>query len=64
MIAIDAMMADLMKRYHVKLTLLGKRMSNKSTGALGAKLLRILPTQYFPLISEEKAVRKAEEVVR
>ncbi len=114
----EVMMADLVKRYKVKLTLLGKRMSNKSTGALGTKLLRILPcsvlvfpetasfniarvltpidfseasihalrlsksladqlglylaimhvyklpTQYFPLISEERAVRKAEEVVR
>ncbi|WP_162051425.1 universal stress protein [Pontibacter pamirensis] len=113
----EVMMADLVKRYDVKLTLLGKRMSNKSTGALGTKLLRILPcsilvfpetarfniervltpidfsdasvhalrlskslsdqlglnleimhvyklpTQYFPLISEEKAVKKAEEVV-
>ncbi|MCC9166531.1 universal stress protein [Pontibacter harenae] len=113
----EVMMADLVKRYNVKLTLLGKRMSNKSTGALGTKLLRVLPcsiivfpetasfniervlapidfsdasvhalrlsksltdqlglnleimhvyklpTQYFPLISEEKAVKKAEEVV-
>ncbi|GHA61838.1 universal stress protein [Pontibacter akesuensis] len=113
----EVMMADLVKRYDVKLTLLGKRMSNKSTGSLGTKLLRILPcsilvfpetasfniervltpidfsdasvhalrlsksladelrlsleimhvyklpTQYFPLISEEKAIKKAEEVV-
>lgn len=114
----EVILADLVKRYHVKLTLLGKRMSDKSTGALGTKLLRILPcsvlvfpetahfniasiltpidfsdtsihalhlsksladqlglkldimhvyklpTQYFPLISEEKAIRKAEEVVK
>lgn len=114
----EVMMAELVKRYRVKLTLLGKRMSDKSTGALGTKLLRILPcsilvfpetasfnitniltpidfsetsvralhlsksladqlnlnlkimhvyklpTQYFPLISEEKAIRKAEEVVK
>ncbi|MFD2513255.1 universal stress protein [Pontibacter locisalis] len=114
----EVMMAELVKRYSVKLTLLGKRMSDKSTGALGTKLLRILPcsilvlpetasfnianvltpidfsdasvhalhlsksladqlnlnleimhvyklpTQYFPLISEEKAIRKAEEVVK
>lgn len=113
----EVIMADLVKRYDVKLTLLGKRMSDKSTGALGTKLLRILPcsilvfpetaslgiasvlapidfsdaslhalrlskslvdqlglsleimhvyklpTQYFPLISEEKAIKKAEEVV-
>ncbi len=113
----EVMMADLVKRYGVKLTVLGKRMSNKSTGALGTKLLRILPcsvlvmpetasfniarvltpidfsdasvnalrlskslsdqlnihleimhvyklpTQFFPIISEEKAIRKAEEVV-
>ncbi|MBC5992198.1 universal stress protein [Pontibacter cellulosilyticus] len=114
----EVILADLVKRYSVKLTLLGKRMSDKSTGALGTKLLRILPcsvlvfpetarfdianvltpidfsdtsvhalrlsksladqlglnleiihvyklpTQYFPLISEEKATRKAEEVVK
>ena len=114
----EVMMAELVKRYGVKLTLLGKRMSNKSTGALGTKLLRILPcsilvfpetasfniarvltpidfsdasvhalrlsktlsdqlglnleimhvyklsTQYLPLVSEEKAVRKTEEEVR
>ncbi|MCJ8163399.1 universal stress protein [Pontibacter sp. E15-1] len=114
----EVIMADLVKRYNVKLTLLGKRMSDKSTGALGTKLLRILPcsvlvfpetasfdishvltpidfsaasehalrlskslvaqlnldleimhvyklpTQYFPLISEEKAINKAEEVVK
>lgn len=113
----ELMMADLVKRYNVKLTLLGKRLSNKSTGALGTKLLRILPcsilvfpemasfniariltpidfsdasvhalrlskslsdqlnlnleimhvyklpTQYFPLVSEEKAIKKAVEVV-
>ncbi|ARS34682.1 universal stress protein [Pontibacter actiniarum] len=114
----EVILADLVKRYSIKLTLLGKRMSDKSTGALGTKLLRILPcsvlvfpetarfnigriltpidfsdasvhalrlskslsdqlalyleimhvyklpTQYFPLISEEKAVKKAEEVVQ
>lgn len=114
----EVILADLVKRYNVKLTLLGKRMSDKSTGALGTKLLRILPcsvlvfpetarfnianiltpidfsdasvhalrlsksladqlglkleimhvyklpTQFFPLISEEKAIRKAEEVVK
>ncbi|MCC9135790.1 universal stress protein [Pontibacter silvestris] len=114
----EVILADIVKRYEVKLTLLGKRTSDKSTGALGTKLLRILPcsvlvlpekanfetarvltpidfsdasvhalrlskslvdqlnlnleimhvyklpTQYFPLISEEKAVRKAEEVVK
>jgi nucleotide-binding universal stress UspA family protein len=114
----EVIMAELVKRYSVKLTVLGKRMSDKSTGALGTKLLRILPcsvlvfpesasftiarvltpidfsdasvhalrlsknlvdqlglsleilhvyklpTQYFPLISEEKAVRKAEEMVK
>ncbi|MHA6248459.1 universal stress protein [Pontibacter sp. CAU 1760] len=114
----EVIMAELVKRYKIKLTLLGKRMSDKSTGALGRKLLRILPcsvlvlpetasfnisnvltpidfsdtsihalhlsksladqlglhleivhvyklpTQYFPLISEEKAIKKAEEVVR
>lgn len=114
----EVILADLVKRYSVKLTVVGKRMSDKSTGALGAKLLRILPcsvlvypetarfnigsilapidfsdtsvhalrlsktladqlglkldimhvyklpTQYFPLISEEKAIRKAEEVVK
>jgi nucleotide-binding universal stress UspA family protein len=114
----EVIMAELVKRYNVKLTILGKRRSDKSTGALGTKLLRILPcsilvfpetasfsiasvltpidfsdasvhalrlsknlanqldlsleimhvyklpTQYFPLISEEKAVRKAEEVVK
>nr|MBI1229518.1 BCCT family transporter [Cytophagales bacterium] len=113
----EVMMADLVKRYGVKLTILGKKMSNKSTGALGTKLLRSLPcsvlvypeaasftiervltpidfsdtsvhalrlskrlsdqlnlnleimhvyklpSQYFPLISEEKAVKKAEELV-
>ncbi|MFT2008088.1 universal stress protein [Pontibacter sp. 13R65] len=110
----EVILADLVKRYKVKLTLLGKKASEKSTGALGTKLLRILPcsvlvfpeqashsinrllvpidfsdtsihalrlsksladqlglyleilhvyrlpSQYFPLISEEKAVRKAE----
>ncbi|AHM58743.1 universal stress protein family protein [Flammeovirgaceae bacterium 311] len=114
----EMMMTDLVKRYGVKLTLLGKRMSEKSTGALGTRLLHILPcsilvfpetasfniervltpidfsdasihalrlskslsnqlgldleimhvyklpTQLFPLVSEEKAVRKAEEEVR
>ncbi|WP_299757959.1 universal stress protein [uncultured Pontibacter sp.] len=114
----EVILADLVKRYKVKLTLLGKKMSDKSTGALGTKLLRILPcsvlvfpetaefhiqkvlvpidfsdasvhalrlsknladqlrlqleimhvyrlpSQFFPLISEEKAVKKAEEVVQ
>jgi nucleotide-binding universal stress UspA family protein len=114
----ELILADLVKRYNIKLTLLGKRMSDKSTGAMGSKLLRILPcsvlvfpetaqfditnvlttidfsdtslhalrlsnnlvehlglrleilhvyrlpSQFFPLISEEKAVRKAEEVVK
>ncbi|MDX5419055.1 MAG: universal stress protein [Hymenobacteraceae bacterium] len=114
----EVILADLVKRYKIKLTLLGKKMSDKSTGALGTKLLRILPcsilvlpetaefhiervlvpidfsdtsvyalrlsknlaeqlglqleimhvyrlpSQFFPLISEEKAVRKAEEVVK
>ncbi|RIJ34196.1 universal stress protein [Pontibacter oryzae] len=114
----EVILAELVKRYTIKLTLIGKRMSDKSTGALGTKLLRILPcsvlvfpetanfniakvltpidfsdasvhalrlsksltdqlglsldilhvyklpTQYFPLISEEKAIRKAEEVVK
>ncbi|GAA4441658.1 hypothetical protein GCM10023188_40450 [Pontibacter saemangeumensis] len=114
----EVILADLVKRYKVKLTLLGKKTSIKSTGALGTKLLHILPcsvlvfpetatfkiekvlvpidfsdtsvhalrlsknlsdqlglqleilhvyrlpTQYFPLISEEKAVRKAEEIVK
>lgn len=114
----EVILADIVRRYEVKLTLLGKRKSDKSTGALGTKLLRILPcsvlvfpetagfniasiltpidfseasvhalrlsksltdqlglnleimhvyklpTQYFPLISEEKAIRKAEEVVQ
>lgn len=114
----EVILAELVKRYTIKLTLIGKRMSDKSTGALGTKLLRILPcsvlvfpetanfeiakvltpidfsdasvhalhlsksltdqlgltldivhiyklpTQYFPLISEDKAIRKAEEVVK
>jgi nucleotide-binding universal stress UspA family protein len=114
----EVILADLVKRYQVKLTLLGKKMSDKSTGTLGTKLLHVLPcsvlvfpetatariervlvpidfsdtsvqalrlsqnlagqlglqleilhvyrlpTQYFPLISEEKAVRKAEEIVK
>lgn len=114
----EVILAEIVKRYHIKLTLLGKKISAKSTGALGTKLLRILPcsllifpegakfnlsrvlvtidfsetsvhalrlsksltdqlklsleimhvyklpTQYFPLISEEKAVKKAEEVVK
>ncbi|KAA9325158.1 universal stress protein [Adhaeribacter soli] len=111
-------LADLVKRYKVKLTLLGKKMSDKGTGTQGIKLLRILPcsvlvlpetasfnirkvlvpidfsenslhalrlskalsdqlqlqletmhvyrlpTQFFPLISEEEAVKKAVEVVK
>ncbi|MGV3587583.1 MAG: universal stress protein [Adhaeribacter sp.] len=114
----EVLLADLVKRYKIKLTLLGKKMSDKSTGAQGTKLLRILPcsvlvfpetasfnikkvlvpidfsaasvhalqlsqnlsgqlglqleimhvyripSQFFPLISEEKAVRKAEELVK
>ena len=114
----EVILADIVKRYGVKLAVLGKKMSDKSSGALGTKLLRILPcsvlvfpetasfhissvlapidfsdasvhalrlgqslasqlglsleimhvyrlpTQYFPMISEEKAVRKAEEIVR
>lgn len=114
----EVILADLVKRYKIKLTVLGKKMSDKSTGALGTKLLRILPCsvlvfpetarfniqkvlvpidfsdtsehalrlsknlsdqlrlqleimhvyrlprQFFPLISEEKAVKKAEEVVK
>lgn len=39
----EVILADIVRRYGVKLTVLGKRMSNKSTGALGTKLLRILP---------------------
>ncbi|MGY2132934.1 universal stress protein [Hymenobacter sp. HD11105] len=114
----EVILADLVKRYQIKLTLIGKKMSNKSTGTLGTKLLQILPCsvlvfpetavasiqkvllpidfsdtsvhalrlsqnlaeqlglqleilhvyrlppQYFPLISEDKAVRKAEEIVK
>ncbi|OKL39716.1 universal stress protein [Pontibacter flavimaris] len=114
----EVILADIVKRYGIKLTLLGKKMGDKSTGALGTKLLRILPcsvlvfpetasfnirkvlvpidfsdtslhavrlskelsdqlgleleimhvyrlpTQFFPLISEEEAVRKAVEVVK
>ncbi|WP_276497495.1 universal stress protein [Pontibacter litorisediminis] len=114
----EVILADIVKRFGIKLTLLGKKMSDKSTGSLGTKLLRILPcsvlvfpetasfeirkvlvpidfsdtsvhalrlsknlsdqlglqleimhvyrlpTQFFPLLSEEKAVRKAEEVVK
>lgn len=114
----EVILADLVKRYNVKLTLLGKRLSDKSTGAMGSKLLQILPcsvlvfpetarfditkvlttidfsdtsihalhlssslaeqlglsleilhvyrlpSQFFPLISEENAIRKAEEVVK
>ncbi|QNE38630.1 universal stress protein [Hymenobacter sp. NBH84] len=114
----EVMLAELVKRYQIKLALLGKKMSDKSTGALGTKLLQVLPcsvlvfpetavasihkvllpldfsatsvhalrlsqnlstqlglqleilhvyrlpTQYFPLISEEKAVKKAEEIVK
>ena len=114
----EVMLAELVKRYQIKLALLGKKMSDKSTGALGTKLLQVLPcsvlvfpetavasiqkvllpldfsatsihalrlsqnlssqlglqleilhvyrlpTQYFPLISEEKAVKKAEEIVQ
>ncbi|WP_026464641.1 universal stress protein [Adhaeribacter aquaticus] len=114
----EVILADLVKRYNIGLTILGKKMSDKSTGALGSKLLRVLPCsmlvfpetasldiqkvlvpidfsdtslhalrlsknlsdqlglqleimhvyrlprQFFPLISEEKAVKKAEEVVK
>ncbi|WP_242917985.1 universal stress protein [Pontibacter liquoris] len=114
----EVILADLVRRYRIKLTLLGKTMSGNRTGAQGTKLLRILPcsvlvcpetasfnirkvlvpidfsdtslhalrlsktlsdqlglaleilhvyrlpTQFFPLISEEEAVRKAVEVVR
>jgi nucleotide-binding universal stress UspA family protein len=114
----EVILADLVKRYNVKLTLLGKKSREKSTGALGTKLLRILPcsilvfpetsgfhiekvlvpidfsdtsvlalrlsknlsdqlglqleimhvyrlpSQFFPLISEEKAIKKAEDVVK
>jgi nucleotide-binding universal stress UspA family protein len=114
----EVILADLVKRYNVKLTLLGKKSKDRSTGALGTKLLRILPcsilvfpesssfhiekvlvpidfsntsvlalrlsknlsnqlglqleimhvyrlpSQFFPLISEEKAIRKAEELVK
>ncbi len=113
----EVILADLVKRYGIQLTILGKKMSGKSTGAQGTKLLRVLPCsmlvfpetaqfniqkvlvpidfsdasvhalrlsksltdqlrlqleimhvyrlprQFFPLISEEKAVKKAEEVV-
>jgi nucleotide-binding universal stress UspA family protein len=114
----EIILADIVKRYKVKLTLIGKKLSEKSTGALGTKLLRLLPcsmlvvpeqaelnvnkmlvpidfsdaslhalhlssalaeqlsiemdslhvyklpTQYFPVISEDKAIKKAEEIVR
>ncbi|MDO6391904.1 universal stress protein [Pontibacter sp. BT731] len=114
----EVILADIVKRYGIKLTLLGKKISDRGTGALGTKLLRILPcsvlvfpetasfnirkvlvpidfsdtslhalrlskelsdqlgleleimhvyrlpTQFFPLISEEEAVQKALEVVK
>ncbi|UOR04079.1 universal stress protein [Hymenobacter aerilatus] len=114
----EVLLADLVKRYRIKLAVLGKKMSHKSTGSLGTKLLQVLPcsvlvfpetasvqikkvllpldfsatsvhalrlsqnlashlglqleilhvyrlpTQYFPLISEERAVKKAEEIVK
>ncbi|SIT93535.1 universal stress protein [Pontibacter indicus] len=114
----EVILANLVRRYNIKLTLLGKTMSDKRTGAQGTKLLRILPcsvlvcpetasfnlrkvlvpidfsdtslhalrlskaltdqlgleleilhvyrlpTQFFPLISEEEAIRKAVEVVK
>ncbi|GGK88280.1 universal stress protein [Rufibacter glacialis] len=113
----EVLLADLVKRYNVQLTLLGKKMSDKGAGTLGTKLLRILPcsvlvfpeaasfhlrkvlvpidftdttihilrfskaladqlhlqleimhvyrlpTQFFPLISEKEAVRKAVQLV-
>jgi len=114
----EVILADLVRRYRIKLTLLGKTMSGNRTGAQGTKLLRILPcsvlvcpetssfnprkilvpidfsdtsvhalrlskalsdqlglelelfhvyrlpSQFFPLISEEEAIRKAVEVVK
>lgn len=114
----EVILEEVVKRYKVNLTLLGKKMSVKSTGSLGTKLLRILPcsmlvfpetastnidkvlvpidfsaasvhalrlsknladqlrlnleimhvyrlpSQFFPLISEEKAEKKAEELVK
>ncbi|MEX2591776.1 MAG: universal stress protein [Anditalea sp.] len=114
----EIILADIVKRYKVELTLIGKKSSEKGTGSLGIKLLRILPcsmlvfpeetrhdiqhvlvpidfseasvhamrlsksladqlglqlellhvyrlpTQYFPLLSEERAVRTAEEHVK
>lgn len=114
----EVILADLVRRYRIKLALVGKTMGVKSTGAQGTKLLRVLPcsvlvcpetanfnvrkvlvpidfsdtsvralrlgkvlsdqlglqleimhvyrlpSQFFPLISEEEAVRKAVEVVK
>lgn len=114
----EVILADIVKRYHIELTLIGKKSNQKGTGTLGTKLLRILPcsmlvfpenahldihtvlvpidfssssvhairlsksltdqlglhlellhvyrlpTQYFPLISEDRAIRSAEEHVK
>ncbi|NEM97702.1 universal stress protein [Pontibacter burrus] len=113
----EVILADLVRRYRIKLALLGKTVGRKRSGAQGTKLLRILPcsvlvcpetvsfnvrkvlvpidfsdtsvyalrlgkalsdllglqleimhvyrlpSQFFPLISEEEAVNKAVEVV-
>src|SRR5690606_6247683 len=114
----EIILAEIVKRYQVDITLIGKKSSAKGTGNLGTKLLRILtcsmlvfpedashdiknvlipidfsdssihairvskslsnqlglqlellhvyrlPTQYFPLISEQNAVRTAESYLQ
>lgn len=39
----EIILADIVKRYEVDITLIGKKSSAKGTGSLGSKLLRILP---------------------
>lgn len=114
----EVILADIVKQFQVDLTLMGKKRSDKGTGSVGNKLLRILPcsmlvfpeeahhdiksmlipidfseasvhairlskslsdqlgmqmellhvyklpTQYFPLISEQNAVSTAEEYLK
>ena len=114
----EIILADIVKRYNIRLALLGNKTSEKRTGTQGTKLMRILPcsvlvfpesarfnfqkvlvpidfsdnavyalrvskqlsdmlglqleimhvyrlpTQFFPLISEEEAVQKATELVK
>ena len=50
----ELIMADLVNRFNVKLRVLGKRISDKSTDDLSTKLLRVLPCSVLVFLESDR----------